>query len=209
MSANNREPCIKVTLGYEGGYTNNPSDPGGPTNWGITIADARHYWKPDATADDVKHMPLEVAVEIYRKRYWDALHCDDLPMGVDMVVFDLGVNSGVGRALSYLAKYNNPQDPIDTINRICDARLTFLKSLRTWPVFGKGWGARVVSVRQKALAMASSAAAPAPKPVSVPVPPPAPVVPPAAPTAPEAAPAAQPWWLTILTALLRAIFKKD
>jgi lysozyme family protein len=81
MVASNREAAIKKTLQYEGGYSNHPADPGGPTNWGITIADARKYWKAGATADDVKAMPQSVAVEIYRKRYWDAVGGDNLPPG--------------------------------------------------------------------------------------------------------------------------------
>ena len=72
--------------------------PGGPTNWGITIHDARAYWKEDATAADVRNMPVEVAKDIYRSKYWDAMRCDELPAGVDYAVFDYGVNSGIGRA---------------------------------------------------------------------------------------------------------------
>jgi hypothetical protein len=90
MATNNRDACISITLGYEGGYTNHPSDPGGPTNWGITIHDARMYWKPDATAEDVKAMPKAVAIDIYRQKYWAKMHCDERPAGCDLVDFDLG-----------------------------------------------------------------------------------------------------------------------
>ena len=54
----------------EGGYSNDPRDPGGPTNWGITLADARVHWKPDAAAD-VRTMPRSVAEAIYKAEYWD------------------------------------------------------------------------------------------------------------------------------------------
>jgi len=79
-------------------YSNHLSDPGGRTNFGITIADYRAYVKPDATADDVRNMTVDDAKRIYRKRYWDAQRCDELPGGVDFSVFDYGVNSGIGRS---------------------------------------------------------------------------------------------------------------
>lgn len=156
MTAANRERSIKKTLTYEGGYTNHPADPGGPTNWGITIADARHYWKPNATAADVAAMPLSVAVDIYRQRYWAPAGCDDLPAGMDLVVFDFGVNSGVSRALAYL-KATPSGTTAARINNYCDRRLAFLKALNTWGTFGKGWGSRVVDVRATALKMAAEA----------------------------------------------------
>jgi lysozyme family protein len=169
MVASNRESAIKQTLKYEGGYTNNPADPGGPTNWGITIADARKYWKPSATAADVKAMPQSVAVEIYRKRYWDAVGGDELPAGLDFAVFDFGVNSGVSRALTYLKATKG--DTEKRIVDLCDARLIFLKKLKTWPAFGKGWGKRVADVKAAALKMARGSVVPFPKPPDVEPPP--------------------------------------
>ena len=91
MTASNREAAISKTLTYEGGYSNHPADPGGPTNWGITIIDARKHWKANATAADVKAMPKSVAIDIYRKKYWAVMNCDARPAGVDFVDFDLGV----------------------------------------------------------------------------------------------------------------------
>jgi lysozyme family protein len=155
MAASNREPSIRKTLTYEGGYTNHPSDPGGPTNWGITIHDARMYWKADATAADVKSMPLSVAVEIYRKKYWAKMGCDDRAAGPDFVDFDYGVNSGVGRVAS-LRKVLDPKglSPVAYVKAACAARSSFLHSLRTWSVFGKGWGRRVADVEATGVKMA-------------------------------------------------------
>ena len=81
-------------LEHEGGYTNHPSDPGGPTNFGITIHDYRRFIEANGTALDVKNMKRADAAKIYRARYWDALRCDELPAGLDYAVFDYGVNSG-------------------------------------------------------------------------------------------------------------------
>lgn len=157
----------------EGGYTDHPSDPGGPTNFGITLADARRYWKGNATAADVRAMPQDIARRIYRERYWNALRCDELPAGVDYAVFDYGVNSGIGRAGKVLRRVLKLSDRTsvvsdeviaatrervasDLVTSICAERIDFLRSLRTFPVFGRGWTARVSGVRAAALAMAQS-----------------------------------------------------
>ncbi len=179
MAAPSYDASLARLLAHEGGYTNHPSDPGGPTNFGITIADYRKYVKTDATANDVKTMTVAQAKAIYRARYWNALRCDDLPAGVDYAVFDYGVNSGVGRSSKVLRRLLKLPDRAHTVSdaviaaarrtdaatlvvAICDERLRFLKSLRTWPVFGKGWGRRVADVRAAALTMATSATAPPP-----------------------------------------------
>ena len=157
---------------HEGGYTNHPSDPGGPTNWGITIIDARKYWRPNATADDIRAMPKEVAEDIYRRHYAAPLRYDDLPSGLDYAVLDYGINSGIGRAGKVLRRvcalpdsdWRVTDDVLKAvaarktpalIGALCDERLRFLKSLKTWPVFGAGWGRRVSEVRALALNFAS------------------------------------------------------
>lgn len=158
MAASNREASIRKTLTYEGGYTNHPSDPGGPTNWGITIKDARMYWKGDASAADVKAMPLSVAVDIYRQKYWAKMGCDARPAGVDFVDFDLGVNSGTGRTSQFRTALD-PQNlsPVAYVKAHSAKRLSFLHGLRTWGVFGKGWGRRVADVEATGVKMALAA----------------------------------------------------
>jgi lysozyme family protein len=158
------DQCLERVLAHEGGYTNDPQDPGGPTNFGITIYDYRKYVKPSATAADVKRMSLAEAKRIYRSKYWDALSCDDLPAGVDYTVFDYGVNSGIGRAGKVTRRVLGLSDadwrvnadviaalkkaePSKVIVAINDERLQFLKSLRTWSAFGVGWGRRVAEVK--------------------------------------------------------------
>ncbi len=157
MVSSNREQAISETLKWEGGYSNDAADPGGPTNWGITIIDARKYWKKDATAADVKAMPKSVAINIYTTKYWKTPYydCDKLASGVDLSVFDFGVNSGPARAKKYLdASIGSSTE--DTIIKINDKRLAFLKGLGTWPVFGKGWGRRVAGIKAKSLEMAKT-----------------------------------------------------
>lgn len=171
MASRNFDEALRRLLRDEGGYGHHPSDPGGPTNFGITLAVARRYWKSNATADDVRAMPVSVARDIYRAQYWSALRCDELPDGVDYAVFDYGVNSGVGRAGKVLRRQlglpdhsgvvtdavvaaATKVDPAKLVIAICAERLAFLKALKTWPVFGKGWGRRVAGVQTAALALA-------------------------------------------------------
>src|SRR5512143_1828683 len=73
----NYDACLTRVLRDEGGYSNDAHDPGGPTNFGITIWDYRRYINPHATAKDVRDMKLADAKTIYRERYWDAMKCDD------------------------------------------------------------------------------------------------------------------------------------
>lgn len=179
MAKQNYEEGLRRLLLHEGGYTNHPSDPGGPTNFGITIHDYRKYVKPDATAADVKAMSLGQAKAIYRAKYWDAQKCDALPSGVDYAIFDYGVNSGIGRSGKVLRRVLGISDHTyvvtegvvsiaakadarKLVNDICDERLRFLKSLKTWRTFGNGWGRRVSEVRAAALVMASNVKAVAP-----------------------------------------------
>jgi lysozyme family protein len=169
------DEAIARVFAHEGGYSNHPSDPGGPTNWGITIADARKHWKPGATAADVRAMPKSVAAEIYRTAYAAAVRYDELPAGLDYAVLDYAINSGVGRAGKVLRRWLGlPDDSAqvtDTVLAavrardaragvvwICDERLAFLKSLKTWPVFGAGWGRRVAAVKTAALRMTEGSA---------------------------------------------------
>ena len=172
MAASSYDEALARLLVHEGGYSNHPSDPGGPTNWGITIFDARAYWKKDATAADVRDMPVEVAKDIYRSKYWCALRCDDLPAGVDYAAFDYGVNSGIGRSGRVLRRVLGVSDETGAvtdevvaaakrctaaivIDAICDERLAFLQGLRTWSTFGNGWGRRVREVRAAALSLSA------------------------------------------------------
>ena len=178
MSADCYAESIRRLLLSEGGYVNHPSDPGGPTNFGITIGDYRRYVKAEATAADVRTMQVDQAKAIYRAKYWDVMRGDELPAGVDYCVFDYAVNSGTGRAPKVLQRVlgaavtgrvddatvrsTRGRDARALIQAICDERMRFLQGLKTWPVFGKGWSKRVGEVRFAALAMADKAAGRAP-----------------------------------------------
>lgn len=139
--------CLEETLKWEGGYSNHPLDPGGPTNLGVIQERYDQYNKDmKRPKKSVKNITKEEAIDIYRKYYWNAVEGDSIPSGLDLAVFDFGVNSGPARANRYYASYKD-------INTYMDARENFLKSLSTFKIFGKGWLNRTKGIRKKALAM--------------------------------------------------------
>ncbi|MGY2995441.1 glycoside hydrolase family 108 protein [Mesorhizobium sp. URHB0026] len=171
--------ALALVLKSEGGWSDNPKDPGGATMNGVTLANFRRYVQANGTKDDLRHITDEQLATCYKRFYWDAVNASALPDGVDYAVFDFAVNSGPGRAAKYLQMtVGAPQDgqigsatlqalkarPTSAIiNSLCDLRLAFLKRLPTWDTFGKGWSDRVRSVRLAALLMAGQPAATAPQ----------------------------------------------
>lgn len=82
---------------WEGGYSNDPIDPGGETQFGI----AKRY-HPDV---DIKNLTKEQAIQIYGKEYWAKLSCDQITsQRVRWKVFDIGVNLGVKNATMFLQR---------------------------------------------------------------------------------------------------------
>lgn len=173
MASSNFDPCLKFTLRYEGGFVNHPKDPGGATNLGITQATLAASRGRPVTVEQVRGLGVAEASEIYRKQYWNAVRGDELPIGVDLVVFDFAVNSGASRAAKALqAAVGVKQDGVigmvtiaavrkvadgTLVRRICENRLAFLQRLKTWSTFGKGWKARVLAVQKTALQMTAGA----------------------------------------------------
>lgn len=162
--------AISAVLKHEGGFVNHPKDPGGATNKGITLATYRRYIDRNGTVADLKAIQEWQVDHVYRTQYWDAVRGSDLPSGVDYAVFDFAVNSGPSRAIRYLqAVVGAEQDGIigpktlaavrsqpatAIIDALCDRRMGFLRGLKTWPTFGRGWTNRVAGVRSLAKTMA-------------------------------------------------------
>ncbi|MFG1247601.1 glycoside hydrolase family 108 protein [Xanthobacter flavus] len=172
MAAENFTPALAAVLVHEGGYSNHPSDPGGPTMKGVIKRVYDDYRRSKGLpARDVREITDAELQEIYKRRYWDLVRGDRLPAGLDYVVFDGAVNSGPAQATKWLQRaLGLPADgvlgpstlaAVDAIQDV-DAivadvqarRLAMLKSLRTWSVFGNGWGRRVAEVRELGLALA-------------------------------------------------------
>ena len=98
----NYDDCIVMLLKHEGGYVNHPKDPGGETNLGVTKRVYEEYLGREVTSDEMKNLQPSDVKPLYKKLYWDRCKCDDLPSGLDLCVFDFGVNAGPGRAAKYL-----------------------------------------------------------------------------------------------------------
>lgn len=156
MAADNFEKCLAVTLRWEGGYSNHPDDPGGPTMRGIIQREYDAFRKKRGLKPrPVRQIEEDELQTIYRANYWDAMNCETLPMGLDMAVFDAAVNSGVGRAERWLATSTVDHGVVDQINAFCNTRMEFLRGLgKLWRVFGAGWRQRVDGVRATSLTMA-------------------------------------------------------
>lgn len=174
MSLKNYEKCLAFTLQYEGGYVNHPKDPGGPTNLGITQGTLSAHLGRKATIQEVKNLTIDDVAPIYKARYWNAVKGNMLPSGLDLVVFDFGVNSGPARSVKALQKLVGVRadgvigpdtlaavkqftDVEALVRKFCAARLAFVKSLRTWKTFGRGWAARISAVEKLGLSMARRA----------------------------------------------------
>ena len=94
---NNWESSLEKILHHEGGYVNHSKDPGGETNLGVT----KRVYEEWGGTKDMKDLLVEDVNPIYKKNYWDKCKCDDLPNGLDLCVFDFGVNVGSYRLQSF------------------------------------------------------------------------------------------------------------
>ncbi len=87
---------------WEGGFSNHPADRGGPTNHGITATVYSAFIGHQASEDEVRKMPLQIALAIYRSRYWRPINIDFLPELLQPIVFDTAVNMGPNTAIRLL-----------------------------------------------------------------------------------------------------------
>lgn len=86
--------CIEYVLENEGGLADNPNDPGGITNWGISLRTYKELEFPQATADDIKHISRESAIEFYKSHYWLAQYENIFSDLVRCYIFDMAINCG-------------------------------------------------------------------------------------------------------------------
>jgi lysozyme family protein len=151
--------AFRLVVGHEGGYVNHPQDPGGETKFGISKRAYPHL--------DIPSLTLEQAAKIYRADYWRPLRCADLPWPVAIVLFDGGVNSGVGTAAKLLqlclgVKADGVIGPVtlaaaakrgarDLAAEMIARRLLLMSGLPTWRVFGLGWSRRLARLAMDAV----------------------------------------------------------
>ena len=160
MTQENFTAVMDEIFKHEGGYVNHSKDPGGETNFGIS---KRSYPRVN-----IKGLTKNTAGNIYRRDFWPKAKGDFLPDGLDLVSMDGSVNSGPKRGAKWLqrgigVKADGSIGPktieaafkadLLAIQRACAARMGFLRGLRTWTSFGKGWSRRVASVEAVGVSM--------------------------------------------------------
>lgn len=144
--------AMTVLLDFEGGYVNDPRDPGGETKYGIS---KRAY--PN---EDIVNLTMERACELYKRDYWDLIKADQLPSKARFAVFDAAVNSGVAQAVKWLQRAAGAQvdgvlgprtlqkvaevDPLSLAVQFLAIRLEFMTELKTFQTYGRGWTKRIV-----------------------------------------------------------------
>jgi lysozyme family protein len=162
----NFDEALKAILHHEGGYVDHPKDPGGRTNLGCTQRVWEEWVGHPVDEKAMRGLTPELVAPLYKAKYWDRIKGDELPTGVDYVVFDAAINSGPGRAAKWLQTVVGavPDGAIgagtlakvaampaaDIVEKYQETRLQFLQSLQTWDTFGKGWGRRVAEVEDAA-----------------------------------------------------------
>jgi lysozyme family protein len=181
--------CLAEVLRWEGGWSNDPFDTGGPTNKGITLGVYAGYigalgvaistdsrgritvidrWAYERLIEELRTIPDATVAAIYHKNYWQAVRGDELPVGVDLAVFDFAVNSGPPRAIRHLQRvlgvtqdgHMGPMtlaaaraaDPATLIPKLMDSRVQFLRQIDVFWRFGKGWLRRTSGVQQASVA---------------------------------------------------------
>jgi len=172
----NFESSLVLVLKSEGGFTTDIHDNGnklpdgraGSTNLGVTQANWEAFVGHPVTWDNMRALNAETVAPFYKRKYWDVAHCDELPQGLDYLVFDFAVNAGAGRSIKTLqtaigvtadgslgplslSAINN-LEPKLLIERFTDAKEKFYKALNN-PTYEKGWLARTATVEKSALSM--------------------------------------------------------
>lgn len=145
------DEAFERLIGNEGGYSNDPADPGGETKFGIS---KRSY--PDV---DIAALTIDQAKAIYQRDFWSPL--GDAPAAVKFQAFDFAVNSGMQTAIRKLqtavgvsddghwgptsASALAAMDVSDVLMLYVAERLDFWRKLKNWPTFGAGWAGRAAN----------------------------------------------------------------
>jgi lysozyme family protein len=167
MTASTFQTALVFTLSQEGGWSDNPADPGGATNKGITLRTLQAF-QHGATVDDLRHIPSATVEMIYQRDYWWPVDGDNLPAGVDLSVFDFGVNVGPRRSvemlqsalgvavdgdigpLTYTALANS--DVPTLLGNLRNSQQAYYAGLDDFVTFGRGWTNRTKARYAAALA---------------------------------------------------------
>ena len=151
--------AFAITVGIEGGYVNDPNDPGGETKYGIS---KRAY--PNV---DIANLTMDQAKQIYEKDYWQVARCDLCPPTLAILVFDAAVNNGPGSAIVWLQQAVGVQadgnigpvtqaaiagikDVTQAVALFHGARILAMSQMNGWHTYGNGWSRRLAQLPYQA-----------------------------------------------------------
>lgn len=165
----NFDDALAAVLEHEGGFVNHPKDPGGMTNLGVTKRVWEAWVGKTVSEADMRALTPAIVAPMYRKQYWDAVKGDELPSGLDYLMFDFAINAGASRAIKTMQKAigTTPDgaigpktmqalrdaDPDALIDKFSAEKEAFYRSLPTFATFGKGWLRRVAEVKSHAVTL--------------------------------------------------------
>lgn len=165
----NFQDALNAILKHEGGFVNHPKDPGGMTNLGVTKKVWEEWVGKPVDEKEMRALTPEIVSPMYRKKYWDPVKGDELPDGLDYLMFDFAINAGPGRAIKTMQKAigTNPDgaigpktmqalkdaDQAALVAKFSDEKEAFYRGLSTFNTFGKGWLRRVAEAKAHAETM--------------------------------------------------------
>lgn len=169
--------ALDIVLREEGGFGDDPQDPGGMTNLGVTARSWAAWTGRPATEVVMRGLRRVDVQPFYKAEFWDKVCCDQLPIALALVAFDFAVNEGPGTAIRLLqgvcgaskdgtigpATLRALQAYITTIGlaklitRYCDAQRNHYRELPRFIHDGQGWLNRVADVEKEALAWLTQA----------------------------------------------------
>lgn len=171
----NYDTCFALEMKNEGGYVNDPRDPGGATNFGVTIGTLRALnidvdRDGDVDVDDVKKLTLPMVSNIMRTKYWNAVKAGQVQVGIDYLLFDAAIQHGPLSSVKFLQRAlnvaddghigpvtldaANRADPESLIGRMIIERRKHMQSKPTWATYKKGFENRLIRIQGQATTMA-------------------------------------------------------
>lgn len=173
----NYDDSFELVIGHEGGFTKDSRDRGNWTSGVIgkgTLKGTKYGVSAMSYPSlDIVNLTVDQAKAIYKKDFWDACRCDELPSGIDYVVFDAAINHGPSRAIKFLQaavgavtdgalgpntlRLVDKANPVKTITEFCVQRMMFFASISTFKVYGLGWTRRAFDTALNGVAMTTKA----------------------------------------------------
>ncbi len=153
--------CLQYLLKLEGGFAKLPGDE--TTKYGVKQSTWEAYCGHPVTEAVMRNLTTDQVGPLYKTHYWDQVRADELPSGVDVCLFDFAVHSGPREASTQIQRIVGvvsdgtlgklslaaiaSMKPESLITQLIASRLAFIKKLKNYPLFAKGWESRLVQLQ--------------------------------------------------------------